>query len=395
MYEGLLDNYKEWTMETRSIMHYWIQRQYLDRDGQYRGNFKLLVQMGDNKLVLSKNFNNYTIKMSETKNPMINYDLLKSACELVQISIDDLKSKIQRGRFLILTDMIQPIMDPNGIDITIDDIADIHIDVGSIYIREEKDDMKMMVLDDTDGHQIMKTPLGLMVTDYIPFDNEFEEFFLNGISIFSLSNIRIFSSEFDFANVHPDILVDIIDDLEVKRPKISDITKDRLTGLISNDWDVKGMTDYFDDTDEKYTDENIMGLLMNTELTSDDIKEIVSLPTRDVYDDFMDPSMNWDLINNLPTVRAKFQPQKILDRVLNCKYHFIARSCMDPRSLSKSSIKAIYKQTGNINLVYSLVYLYDKLYTMSGNPSPAMIDISIRSKFANKFRLNDEEFNLS
>ena len=394
MYEGLLDNYKDWTMETKTIMHYWLQRQYLDRDGQYRGNFKLLVQLGDNKLILSKSYNNYTVKMSETKNPMVNFDLLKSACELVQINMEELKSKMQRGRFLILTDMIQPIMDPNGVDIVIDDIADIHIDVGGIHVREEKDETKCMVLDDTDGHQIMKTPLGLMVTDYIPFDNEFEEFFLNGISIYSLSKIRIFSSEFDFADVNPDVLVEILDDLDVKRPKISDITKERLAGLISNDWEVKGMVDYFDDTDDKYTDENIMGLLMNTELTADDIKELIELPERDVYDDFMDPNTNWDLINNLPTVRAKFQPQKILDRVLFCKYHFIARSCMDPRSLSKSSIKAIYKQTGNLNIVYSLVYLYDRLYTMSSNPSPSMIDVSIRSKFSAKFKLNDEEFNL-
>ena len=240
----------------------------------------------------------------------------------------------------------------------------------------------------------MKTPLGLMVTDYIPFDGEIEEFFLNGISIYSLSKIRIFSSEFDFADVNPDVLVDILDDLEVKRPKISDITKERLSGLISSDWEVKGMVDYFDDTEDKYTDENIMGLLMHTELTADDIKELITLPDRDVYDDFMDPTVNWDLINNLPTVRAKFQPQKILDRVLFCKYHFIARSCMDPRSLSKSSIKAIYKQTGNLNIVYSLVYLYDRLYTMTSNPSPSMIDVSIRSKFSAKFGLNDEEFNL-
>jgi len=394
MYEGLLDNYRAWTMETKTIMHYWLQRQYMDKDGQYRGNFKLLVQLGDNKLILSKNYNNYIIKMSETKNPMVNFDLLKSACELVQISMDELKSKMQRGRFLILTDMIQPIMDPNGVDIIIDDIADIHIDVGSIYVREEKDESKCMVLDDTDGHQIMKTPLGLMVTDYIPFDGEFEEFFLNGISIYSLSKIRIFSSEFDFADVNPDVLVEILDDLDVKRPKISDITKERLAGLISNDWEVKGMVDYFDDAEDKYTDENIMGLLMNTELTADDIKELIDLPERDIYDDFMDPNTNWDLINNLPTIRAKFQPQKILDRVLFCKYHFIARSCMDPRSLSKSSIKAIYKQTGNLNIVYSLVYLYDRLYTMSSNPSPSMIDVSIRSKFSAKFKLNDEEFNL-
>ena len=301
---------------------------------------------------------------------------------------------MNKGRFLVLSDSIQPIMDPNGVDIIIDDIADIHIDVGKVIIRDDEKEGRFLIIYDTDGYQIMKTPLGLMVTDYIPLSDEFEEFFIEGLSIYSLSNIRIFSSEFDFADVPSEISTDILNDLIVPRPKISDVTKERLSGLISQDWETKGLTDYFDDTDEKYTDENIIDTLTKTELTFDDIKSIIDLPTSDVYDSYIDPSINWDLINNLPTVRAKFQPQKILDRVLNCKYHFIARSCVDPRILSKSVIKAVYKQTGNLHIVYSLVYLYDKIYTLTSASSPASVDVSIKSHFARKFKLNDEEFQL-
>jgi hypothetical protein len=393
MYEGLLDNYKAWTMETKTIMHYWLQRQYRDNDGSYRGNFKLLLQLGINKLILSKINNRFYIRMNETKNPMINYELLKSACDLIQIDIMDLKTKLNIGRFLILSDSIQPIMDPHGIDIILDDIPDIQIDVGKMYIAEEKE-MKFLVLDDTDGYQILKTPYGLLTTDYIPFNDEFEEFFIDGISIYDLSNIRIFSSEFDYDNVDPNVMIDMINDLEVRRPKISDVTKDRLKGLISPDWETKGMTDYFDNNDEKYEDEDVMNLLMETTLTADDIKEIIHLPEIDVYDSFIDPSLNWDAINNLPTIRAKFLPQRILDRVLFCKYHFITRACIDPRLLSKSVIKSIYKQTGNMNLVYSLVYIYDKLFTLSNHPSPTLSGGNMRTRFANKFKLNEEEFNL-
>ena len=162
MYEGFLDNYRSWTYETRTIMHYWIQRQYQDNNGQYRGNFKLLVQMGENKLILSKSFNTYIVRMNETRNPMINYELLRSACELVLISIDELKQKMNKGRFLVLSDSIQPIMDPNGVDIIIDDIADIHIDVGKVIIRDDEKEGRFLIIYDTDGYQIMVLISSLM-----------------------------------------------------------------------------------------------------------------------------------------------------------------------------------------------------------------------------------------
>jgi len=394
MHEGYLDNYREWTMQTKTIMHYWIQRQYRDNEGKYRGNFKLLLQMGANKMILSKNQTRYTITMSEIKNPMINHELLKNACELTQTSIDTLKQALDPGRFLILTDSIQPIMDPNGVNIIINQLSDIKVNVGSITIRDD-DDIKFIIIDDTDGYQIMKTPFGLLSTDYIPNRGEFDDFDIDGISIYDLSKIRLFSSEFDFADVNPDIIVDILNDLNVKRPKISDITKERLSGLISKDWETKGMTDYFEDMDEKFESENMYNLLLETTLTYDDVKELITMPEPDVYDDFLDPTITWDVINNLPRIRAKFQPQKILERVLYCKYHFIARSCIDPRTISKSSIKAVYKQTRDMNIVYSLVYLYDKLYTTQNDRSPMMIEVAIRSSFAKKFlNTNDENFDL-
>jgi hypothetical protein len=331
--------------------------------------------------------------MNELKNPIINFELLKSASELVQVSIEEIRNKMDRGRFLILTNMIQPIMDPNGVDIVLVDITDITIDVGNLEIKEEND-TRFMRISDTDGYQIFKTPYGLLPTDYIPFDKEFPNFDINNISIYDLAKIRIFSAEFDFADLHPDVITDILDDLVVRRPKVSDITKERLSGLISPDWETKGMTDYFEDVDEKFEDEGIMSQLMETTLTLDDMKSIIDISVDDVYDSFINPDINLELINNLPTVKALYQPQKILERVLHCKYHFIARSCIDPRTLSKSSIKAVYKQTGNMHIVYSLVYLYDKLYTTTFNPSPIIIDVSIRTNFARKFGLNDDEFSL-
>jgi len=393
MYEGFLDNYRDWTDQTKTIMHYWVQRQHRDDDGIYRGNFKIQTQLGDNKLVLSKINNKYFIKINELKNPMINFELLKYACDMVQTSVDEVKNKMEKGRFLILSDMIQRIIDPNGVDITIMPITDIKIDVGPIRVEEDKDQM-FLILDDTDGYQIMKTPFGLLATDYIPLNGEFDELMIQGISIYDLSAIRIFSSEFDFADVNPDRIIDLLNDLDVKRPKISEVTKERLQGLISSEWETKTVTDHFDEADSKFIEEDIYSNLRETTLVYDDIKSIIDLPESDIYDTYINPDMTWDLINNLPTVKAKYQPQKILDRVIYCKYHFIARSCIDPRMLSKSSIKAVYKQTGNMNIVYSLIYLYDKLYTNATNPSPSMIDVSIRSTFAKKFGLNSDEFSL-
>jgi hypothetical protein len=396
MYFGQLDDYRSWTNQTKSIMHYWIRRQKKDTNGSYRGNFRLQLQCGDNKMILGRTMSQFYIQMSETKNPMLNFELLERGCELLQMSTEDYMRTMPRGRFHVINKTIVPIIDPIGVEVELRPIPDLSIDVGEAQ-WENSIEGPFLNLYDTDGYQIMKTPLGLLPTDYVPFNGEIEDFSFEGMSILGLTNLKIFTMDFDFSQLSRMDMLSVLNDIDLARPKISDITKDRLKGLISKDWEIKQPEDYYEDVDEKFVEEDIFDKMMDFTFTEGEISTLCkSLTTYEdpIYDDFLNLGFNWEAINNLPTVKAMYQPQKILNRFLYCKYHLIARSCIDVINLSRTAISTIYKQTGCKSLVYALVYLYDKIYTHRDNPSPKLIGLQVDERFLRKFNINQEEYEI-
>jgi len=333
------------------------------------------------------------IRISELSDPSLVYELLSNACHLVQTNICDLKLDI--GSHVIINKQVIPISDPNGIKLYNESIPDIKITINSLDITESNG-IKYFNLTDMDGYQIMKSLIGLLPTDYVPYNGEITEFWIDGISIYDLSEIRIFGVDFEFSGVDPESIVLLLNDLEVPRPKISEITKTRLKGLISNDWEVKGLNEYYEDDEGSTTEEKIKSDddFLTLRVTNEELNQIVKPENDDITDMLIDFDMDIGLVQNLPMVTAKFRPQRILDRVLYCKYNFIARACMDPIYLSKTSIKLVYKNTGNKFLVYSLIYLYDKLYHNLESPSPKIMKLNVRESFIKKFSLFEDEYEI-
>jgi hypothetical protein len=362
--------------------------------GNWVGGFEIKTQCGSNKLILRYKYGKYTVTLSELKNGVLNYELFKAACELVQKAPETIESKLQTGRFLFTGASIEPIIDPHGKDIIIEDIEDIYIDVGKVKVEDSKEGV-FLCLYDIEGYQIMRTPAGLIATDYIPFHDEFKDFKIEGVSLYKLSLHRIFSMNFEFNQLTPKQMIDILDDLEVKKPKISQSTKDRLIRIIADDWEIKGEEDFFRERDDEFESEQIMDDLIETEPDITGL-ELGDTKTEDIYDELMDPNFSWDLITTLPTVKMKYQPQRILDRVIHAKYNLIALSSIDPASLSENLIRLVYRATHSKNLVYSLVYLYDKIYTNKEIRSPMTVSLSWRTDFQEKFNLdNGESLNIS
>jgi len=382
MYLGYLEDIKKWTEETKTIIHYWVKRQSRTQDGKYQGNFNVITQCGNNKLRLERVNTSYKITLSTTSSPILNYELLKSAGELVQMSVDEIVNKLPKGSFLILTDRIHSTNINTGKRIYLDNIDDINYHTD--YVTVEKDrEVSFLTLYDTDGYQIIKTPIGLMATDYIPFENEFSDFKVNGISISKLALYKFFSVNFSYDSLPTRLMIDILDDLKVDRPKIADISKQRLGSLVQ-DWDVKAFGDILGD-EEEYVDELYDQFIedIKNEPTDLDFEKIFE---SDPYDIFLDPNLDIGLTGMLPLKVSKFQPVRILDRILNAKYQLIARSCTDITLLSKYVITKIYKATNNnVDIARSLIYMYDKMYSSTDTPSPSGVTIIIEPKFVEKF----------
>jgi hypothetical protein len=382
LYLGYIEDICSWTSKTKTIMHHWIQRQSFSSNN-YHGNFKLLLQCGVNKLRFEKDGKYMKLTLSTALNPTLNYELLQNASELTQIPIETIMDSLPQGGYIIIAERIHETNTLNGKKIYLDNINDIHYHTDQLKIIYEGD-IKQIVLYDYNGYQIFKTPLGLLATDYIPLVSEFLDYNINGLSIIGLSELRIFSVNFSYQHISSQTMINLLDDLDVERPKITSITQERLRGVISSDWKVKDFNDVFNEADD-FIDEKIdyMDELLNTDLTQEELSSI--LTPDDPYDYFLNPTMDIGLITSLPIVSTKYQPQRILERVLACKYQLIARSCVDIRSISKAAIRSIYKITKNRNIVISLIYMYDLMYSTIETISPVDVSININSYFSEKF----------
>jgi hypothetical protein len=391
MYFGYLDNISLWTDKTKTIIHFWVKRQ-IRIDDSYRGNFSLVCQCGENKIRFEKLGRAYRVTLSTSNNPSLNYELLKHAGELTMMSIEDILNNLPPGGFLVMADRIHSTNTLAGKKIFLDEIKDIEYNTGDVVITVDND-INFLSLINQDGFQIIKTPLGLLPTDYKDFGDELPDFDINGIKFSDLAKFGLFSVNFNYENMVCSDMLEMLNDLKVNRPKISEITKERLRGLISEEWETKSITEVLNESDE-FVEEPIdfMTELINTTLSDGIIDTLGSEydPYNDLFTDFDDIG----IISSLPVLKIQHQPQRILERILNLKYQLISRCCLDVRLLSKNSIKGIYKITRNRNIVLSLVHVYDSMFSSVDISSPSGCKININPDFLNKFMDDDEDFEI-
>jgi len=202
---------------------------------------------------------------------------------------------------------------------------------------------------------------------------------------------------FSFDYVDRKTLIDVLDDINVIRPRISTVTKSRLVGLIGDSWETKDLIDEFNfassagfSMEEEKREELSYDEYMN-KIINDDLPDVSNITeSSDPFDSFFDPGGETGILNTLGEMRLKYQPAILWDRIENFKYNVIARCCMDIKMISKRSIAFVYKQTGSMNLVYSLVCMYDILFTNMDVKSPPYTQVVLYNDFLSKFDLLDE-----
>jgi len=396
LYCGLIDDISLWTSNTKTIMYNWLRRQrYIS--GNWSGDYSLKLQCGSNIMLIEGNQTSIRITINTAENSAINYDLLSNAQELLLLKLDDIQKKTRKGGFIITSDRLISTNGKDGIHMLITNIPPIDYGASEVKIQE-RDDLKLINLYDNIGQQIMSTPLGLLATDYVPLDDEFPDISLNGVRLSGMARIRLFSINFSFDYVDRKDLISILDDIIVPKPRISTVTKKRLSGLIGDGWEVKSLVDEFafansagfiseEDKQPEMSYDEYMNKIINTEPPN--IDEHTGIED-DPFDGFFDPGGETGMLNTLGEVKIRYQPAILWDRVENFKYNVIARCCMDIKMISKRAIGFVYKQTNSKYLVYALVYMYDILFTNQDVRSPPYTQVILFNDFLEKFNLMDE-----
>jgi hypothetical protein len=377
-------------------MHHWIKPQRKDKSGNYYGPFELILQCGRNKLLLKKSKSSIFCKMSTTDNPRVNYDLFVEASQILELTLDDLISNFKKGNYLLVSDKMIVSTVANGFYVKIDRFPDIRFHPQDVSF-EKVYGMDMISLYDRQQRKIMSTHMGLLATDYVPTIGEFPEIIVDGLYLTQLSELRIFSNNFSFDYINKETCLDILQDLNVNRPRISAITKSRLSGIVDRDWPEKNWNDQMIETETQVIEEKMNPQFDMTEFMDADIDEtfLENMDFEiDQFDDYLDPDIDLNIMSALSMTRIKFQPAIIWERFLSIKYNLIARSCVDLQALSKDTIRWVYAMTKNKGIAYSLIYMYDKIYVSEDMRSPPYSSIVIFNNFLDKFNLNIPEMML-
>ena len=262
-----------------------------------------------------------------------------------------------------------------------------------------------LTLVDVDGSIIIRTIEGLLHSDYTPKEGEMkEEVYIHGIRLSKLAKFRPFNTHFSIDSFSPQTLCEIIQlgdepdekDLDVPIPHVSQITNDRL-GI---DFPIRGMDAEYapsiiiedPDIPEGATGASILGDVHSWIIP--DFDDLMETSINVVHDTWFNPNLDLNLIKTMTRQVITYQPKKILEKVLNIKYLILTKLTTSLNMLNKKTIAATYSITNNRNILYSLIYTYDKQFTNRDIPSPSGCEVSIDTTLDEIYKVMKVNLNL-
>jgi len=389
LYLGYLSDIKEWSKRTHTIFHQWVRRQKYDETKKYwAGPYELKVQYGNVIAIIKGDEQQANLIFNNTNDSIITLEILMKFCELLNYSLDQLLNMLPKGYYIKLTDRVIISHEKVGFNIDYDKMSNILINPGDLLIEDD-----MLALYDNYDNLIMRTPVGLMPTEYIPSKDELKtEINMNGILFSELIKVKPFSIHFSLQNIDSRTLVNLLQNLDVPKPKISKITKIRLNLM---DWEERDSTEEFkkfeeeeliDSKEEKEAKiSKFMDELAEFNPDSKNIESLLDTSKLNFHDLWIDPNINLDFMLTLRKKDITYQPQRIWDRIINLKYMIISSLCVDINILNRKTIGIISRATNSINIKYSLIFSYDKTFTNTETPSPAGAQMNINEYFDLKF----------
>jgi hypothetical protein len=402
VYSGLLGDVNEWTDRTKTILHVWELRQKTNDLGKtWYGPFKIRLQQGSTKMLIHNIDGPIKIFVNTFKEPKILEECLIKCSELVEMKLEDFIQKVSAGQYKITQQGVKNIRMINGFKITRMNVASLSFNPGEIIFED-----KITVLYDVQGKKLMATTTGLIACESNT-DMLITNFGVDGSMYFhDLMKMNIFSQNFSVDYLSKDECVNLLDDLEIRKPNL---TKQTIERLSLKDYDLRTPDEYDQFLLESigYSESNderlkrIMEEKKQKDLEPPDgglidmFLEDDTLDEKGVFDLFMTSSMDFNeqLLNvdvdiSLITMNINIntnKPVALLNLVLHIKELLIIRCITDMSHISKRTLDAAFKLTNSIGVYYSILFVYDKIYQHIDMRSPTGVKIDIEPSFYDKF----------
>jgi hypothetical protein len=389
---GFINNIEDWSSRVSVIMHVWFVKQ--KRVGnKYVGNFDICLFLGSNRLYCyySQELDMYYFQKRNNTDPTMLWEMFSELSELIGVSIDIMISKCPKGQWFQEKNKILRTI--NGFEIR-EAVVNEPIDFSNCEL--EVDD-KWIRMQDPGGYRIFSMETGLLSTDYIPEKKYNVKFY--GIDYNKMCENGVFRVGFSPLYHDRNKFLEMMDDLIVPQPKVSDMTKNRLK--LSENWE-----SYKEDAEVNlsYIDETSFV----EELMSADISSIAAEIQKEVENKEIDQSaadmvlflMSTDSIVSMKTDARIHQTRKLFMRIKNLKYDLISINFLNDLRVNKriiSIIGSIVKNGLKKYILFSLISLYDRSFQVDGHESPTNIVLNINQNFITKFgvRTKEEEEEIS
>ena len=388
LHNGKMANIQQWTKKTSTILHFWTKRQKFNDDKTYVGDFEITFFLGSFRMIFfqrGRKLNMY--KSKNLDDPETIYLFLLEFLEVMSWTLEYCMSLLGRGEWVITDKKVIKVGRHGSFEI-IDYAVDEPISFSNCNLIVNED---RMILYDEYGFKLYAMDTGLLTT-YATVSDKYD-FQCYGLSFKKLCEFNCFNQNFSVLYKSRTETIDILDDLKVERPKISEQTKKRLN---LPDWEMRVETRPNINVEDSTT--FMMDLI---EMKQDEL-ESLNVMSHDQIDDMIGFIMSTDACKSMMTTQRLQQTSKLLRIIQNLKYDLICHHVLTELRINKSTIetcKGLILNGNKRNILYSLISYYDRLYAHEEHQSPKEISFSISKEIIEKFdiRLNfnvDDDWDL-
>jgi len=300
--------------------------------------------------------------------------LIKFAAIMLQMKEEDFIKKCERGNWILEETTVIPTNEGFGFNISHANIPEPSFDIKNMIVNEE-----FTSLINTSNETIYKIGTGFLrstIKNRLPDELDFDLF---GLKWNDLNAIGAFNDEFDILRVSPIERLSCLRDLNIDRPKISDLTKKKLE-IDDFENEESKYEELTIDVESKMDDDDYMMAFINQEPSNIVMEE--EDPIIAILADFKVA----ELYKGFEKVPVMIKTKQIWNRVKNLKSTIIATFCCDMSSINKKTVHFFKKRWSDYPTLYwSLVKLYDSIYTSEDLSSPRGMNQRISDEFSEKF----------
>jgi len=387
--EGFFDQVEAWTLKIGLIMHYWhIRQRYDKKENKYKGSFKITAFVGPHQLTC--HYQSKTKKISLHRNnlqdPELMYLLLEEISNNVDMTINEIIDKTNVGEWILKDKRI--LKATGGFEIK--DLARENVEFDNAYVTIDEDWIKLR---DSQDRIIYSVETGLLPCEATQINPEFDfRVFNMKFSTFCINGC--FNQGFNILFKNRSESLGMLEDLEVLKPLVSDLTKNRLK--LPDSWEVSKELEDIKEEIIIEDETDLYGDLINMDIDINDLGFITKELSE--FEGKIDLALNFllttDAIRSMKTQYKIHHSRKLFKQIKNLKYDVICRNLLLDMKINKQTIitlRSMIRGSEKDNIIYSLISYYDRSYLDNATRSPMGIIVDISQDFINKFGLEINE----